>query len=249
MKRYVIFIIVLFFTGQIIQAQLWKLRRYEATAGFGTTQFFGDVGGFSQTENILGFRDISLKQTRFNFSTSLKYKIREDVSARLSLAFGNFHATDERGSNITRGYDARTMFFETSIIGEYDVIKNKTENSYIFIKGRGKMLNTLISSLDIYVFGGVGGLKYSVKGNDALIARGMKESGFTLIVPLGIGFNFIYSPDFDFGLELGGRYTPSDYIDGFTSQYSKSNDVYYFLNGTVTYKMKTWTNGLPSFRR
>ena len=249
MKRYVIFIIVLFFTGQIIQAQLWKSKRYEATAGIGTTQFFGDIGGFSPTENILGFKDISLKQTRFNISTSLRYRILEDVAVRLNLAFGYLHATDKKGSNVSRGYEAITSIFEPSIIAEYYFIKNRTENSYIFNNNRGKVFTNLMSSLDFYVFGGVGGLKYIVKGNDALIARGMNTGGFTLAVPVGLGTNFTYSADFNFGIEIGGRYTPSDYIDGFTSQYSKSNDVYYFLNATITYKMKTGTNGLPAFRQ
>ncbi|MBE3095445.1 MAG: hypothetical protein IMZ52_10475 [Actinobacteria bacterium] len=32
----------------------------------------------------------------------------------------------------------------------------------------------------------------------------------------------------DFGVELGGRYSFSDNLDGYTSQYSSSNGVYYF---------------------
>jgi hypothetical protein len=59
----------------------------------------------------------------------------------------------------------------------------------------------------------------------------------------------VYTPELNFGLEVGGRYTFSDYLDGYTSQYSKSNDVYYFLNLTVTYKPKMGRNGLPVFRR
>jgi hypothetical protein len=248
MKRYFIIVIVLLLTGQVTQAQLWKMKRIEATAGIGTTQFFGDIGGFSHTENILGFKDISLRQTRFNFTTSLRYRILEDVSARINLAFGYLHATDAKGSNVTRGYDAVTSIFEPSIIGEYSFIKNKTENSYLFLRGRSNGRGTLMSSLDFYVFAGVGGVKYMVKGNEALVARGMNTGGFALAIPLGLGTDFTFSPAFNFGIEIGGRYTTSDYIDGYTSQYSKSNDVYYFLNATVTYKMNTGENGLPSFR-
>ncbi len=58
----------------------------------------------------------------------------------------------------------------------------------------------------------------------------------------------VYSPNFNFGLELGGRYAFTDYLDGYTSQFSKANDVYYFLNFTITYKLKTGPHGLPSFR-
>jgi hypothetical protein len=142
-----------------------------------------------------------------------------------------------------------TSIFEPSVIGEYYFIKNKTENSYIFMKGRGSVFGSLMESLDFYVFGGVGNVKYMVKGNDALVAMGQKTGGSALVLPVGLGSNFTFSPDFNFGVEIGGRYTTTDYLDGYSSQYSKSNDVYYFLNVTVTYKMKTGKNGLPSFRQ
>lgn len=249
MKRYIIILIVLLNSYQFADGQLWKLRKFEANGGIGTTQFFGDVGGYSVTENILGFRDFSFNQTRMNLSASLRYRIMIDVAVRFNLGVGYLHATDNRGSNEQRGYDAVTYIFEPSFIGEYYFIKNDAENSYIFIKGRGKMFETLIKSLDFYVMGGIGGLSYNAKGNDALVARGLKNKGFTVTFPIGVGTSFIYSPDFNFGIEMGYRYAATDYLDGYTSQYSKSNDVYYFLNATVTYKMKTGANGLPSFRR
>ena len=249
MKRIIIILIVLFCSYQVSEGQLWKLRKFEANAGIGTTQFFGDIGGYSPTENILGIKDLSINQTRMDLSTSLRYRIMIDVAVRFNLGFGYLHATDKRGSNELRGYDAVTYIFEPSFIGEYYFIKNDAENSYIFIKGRGKMFETLIKSLDFYVMGGIGGLSYNVKGNDALVARGLKNKGFTMTFPIGVGTSFVYSPDFNFGFELGYRYAATDYLDGYTSQYSKSNDVYYFLNVTVTYKMKTGKNGLPSFRQ
>lgn len=52
----------------------------------------------------------------------------------------------------------------------------------------------------------------------------------------------------NFGIELGGRYSFSDYIDKYTSIYSKANDVYYFLTFTLSVKLPTAHNGLPAFR-
>jgi len=63
-----------------------------------------------------------------------------------------------------------------------------------------------------------------------------------------VGTNLVYSPNINFGVEFGGRYAFSDYLDGYTSQYSSSNDVYYFLNFVFTYKVRTGKNGWPSFR-
>ncbi len=247
MKKTLLIIIAFSFLSSAGNAQLWKLRRYEATAGLGTTQFYGDIGGFSKGENLLGIRDFSFRHTRFNFNTGFKYRILDDVSVRLNFAFGYFHSTDMRGSNENRGFESRTLFFEPALLGEYYFIKNKAENSFLIMKGERTVLQSILSSLDFYGFTGFGGLSFKVKPNDILAPLATKTSGFTPVVPIGVGVNMFFSSYINFGVELGGRFTFSDDIDGYTSQYSKSNDLYHFLNFTFTYKIKTAENGLPSF--
>jgi len=247
MRKFLMIIVAFIFLSTAANAQLWKLRRYEATAGIGTTQFFGDIGGFSKGENVLGFKDITFRHTRLNLSTAFKYRIVDNASVRLNLAFGYFHATDVRGSNVLRGFESRTMFFEPSLLGEYYFIKNKGENSFLLMKGKGNGPLSIFSMLDFYVFTGFGGLSYNVSPNDLLAPLATKTRGFTAVIPAGVGVNMIYSSYFNFGLELGGRYSFSDNLDGYTSPHSKSNDVYYFLNFVFTYKVKTGKNGLPSF--
>jgi hypothetical protein len=250
MRKFLLFLALSMMFGMGAHAQaLWRSNRVELTGALGTTQFFGDIGGFSPTDNVLGFKDLSFRQTRFNITFDISYRLLEDLNLRLNLAYGLFHATDERGSNAERMLEASTSFFEPSFIAEYYVIKNKSENSFLFSRNRGSGLSSLFETLDFYVFAGIGGLAYNVKGNDRLVAFDFPTGGFTGIVPVGIGVNMIYTPEFNFGLELGGRYSFSDLIDGYTSQYSQSNDVYYFLNVTATYKMKTTRSGLPTFRR
>jgi len=227
---------------------VWKRRRYEAVAGIGPTFLFGDIGGFSQGENILGFKDLIFSQTRLEFNFNLKYRITSDVNARLSLAYGFLHASDAKGSNEKRGYEVASSIFEPALIGEYYFIKNKAESSYLFNKGRGNRLNGLLGSLDFYVFSGIGGVFYTLNPNEALSETNPTVGGFSPVIPVGIGTSLVFSPDFNFGFELGGRYSFTDNLDGYSSQYSSSNDVYYFLNFTITYKMKTGPNGLPSFR-
>lgn len=248
MKRSLIIVTLFCFLVQISQAQeLWKRKRYEAIAGIGTSQFFGDIGGFTKGENILGLKDISFKQTRLNLSGGLRYRILPEVSVKLNLTYGMLHATDERGSNEGRAFEARTSVFETSVTGEYYFIKSKKEGSILFLKGRKTRFTSVLSSLDVYAFTGLGALSFSVKGNDALVTYGMVDGGFTPVIPVGIGVNMLIKPDYNFGLELGGRYAFSDYLDGYTSQYSRSNDVYYFLSFTFTYKILVGRNGLPEF--
>jgi hypothetical protein len=248
MKRYLIVIILFCIVSTISNGQLWKQKRYETLFSIGTTQFFGDIGGFTKGENILGLKDISFMQTRFNFTGGLKYKIVDNFNIRLNLAFGMFHATDDRGSNESRDMEAKTTFFEPTILAEYYFIKSKLGESYLFSSGRGSgKTGNFLSSLEFYAFSGFGGLSFNVKGNDNLVALGQPNSGFAAVIPLGLGANILFKPEFNLGLEIGGRYSFSDYLDGYTSQYSGSNDVYYFFNVTFTYKIKTNSKGVPSF--
>jgi hypothetical protein len=254
MKRSLLVVIILCFAVQLSDAQLWKLRRWEAQFGVGPSFSFPDIGGYTQGDNILGFKDLSYRQTRFDINGSLRYRLSRTANMRLSLTYAMLHATDVRGSNEGREYESVTSLFEPALMFEYYFIKNRYESSYLFLKG--KSLWALLSSLDFYAFAGVGGASFSVDANDALIERGITEPGSTddhglsLVVPGGIGATLIYNPNLNFGVEFAGRWANTDYLDGFNPDIlpNKAKDKYYFLNFTVTYKLKTSSKGLPSFR-
>jgi hypothetical protein len=248
MKRTFVVIILFYFILQVSESQeIWKQQRLETVAGFGMTQFFGDIGGFSKGENIIGIKDFSFLQTRYNISAGAKYRILRDLNIRFNLAYGKLFATDKRGSNEARNFEAKTTIFEPSIMAEYYFIKSGLGDSYLFNQGRSSRPGNLLSALEFYVFTGVGGLSYNSKGNPPLVAKGLKNSGFAAVIPVGVGVNLLFKPQYNLGVELGGRYALSDYLDGYKSQYSSSNDVYYFLNVTFTYKIKTNTLGVPLF--
>jgi len=223
------------------------MKRLEVTGGIGTTQFFGDIGGFSQGENILGIKDFILSQTRFNISSSARYRILSPVAIRINLAGGYFHSSDAKGSNSGRAFESSTLFFEPSAIAEYYLLRNRAERTYHFMKGIGLRKQQKRSHLvDLYLFSGIGQLFYKVNPNEKLESYITGSGGHTLIIPAGIGAS-LNTGDYYFGAELGGRYTFSDNIDGYTSIYSKSNDIYFLLNLIFTYKIRTKENGLPEF--
>lgn len=236
MKKLVIAITFCLLAGSA-SAQLWKTHRLELSGGIGTTQFFGDIGGYSNDENILGIKDFTFRHTRINVNSNLRYRITEDFSARLNITYGIFHSTDERGSNINRGFESHTTFFEPSLIAEYCFIKNKNENSFNFLQGKYDVLTSIFKSLDFYAFTGFGGLIYKVSPNDILAPEVTKRNGITGVVPLGLGVTMIFNSTINFGIEIGGRFTFSDMIDGYTSAKSQANDIYHFTNLTVTYKL------------
>ncbi len=254
MKRAIIVIFLLYLMVTFSQAQeLWKVRRYEFGLGFGPSMFFGDIGGYSKTKNILGLKDMSFLQTRYDFNLNAKYRITREINIRFSFTQGLLRATDSRGSNAARGFDISTSIIEPAILGEYYFIKNNVEGDYSFVKGRNGFLSGILSTLDVYAFTGLGGLIYSSTPNALLKAKelemGITPGGFTGVVPVGVGASLAFNSSFSFGLELGGRYSFSDNLDGYTSQFSSSKDVYYFLNLTVLYKMKTTKQGFPTFRK
>lgn len=244
MKRSIVFILLFCFLVPYSEAQIWKRKRYQATVGIGTAQILSDIGGFSEGKNYLGLKDISLRQNRVNINLNLKYRITNDFNARLSLTYALLHASDVVGSNESRGLESSISLGEAALLAEYYFIKNRAERSYLISKSRLGFFNFL----DFYAFTGVGAAAYSSKGNDQLIIRGKAPNGITPVIPVGLGANLVYSPVMNFGLELGARYSFSDNIDGYASQYTSVNDVYYFFNLTFTYKLKTGAKSLPSFR-
>jgi hypothetical protein len=247
MKKLLCLVALFIFLSTITKAQLWKIHRYELSGGIGTSQLYGDIGGYSNGENILGLKDFAFRHTRFNINGSLRYRITENISARVNLVFGFLHSTDSKGSNTGRGFESGTVFAETSLIGEYYFIKNKGENSYVFLKGKNSILYSIFQSLDFYAFTGIGGLIYNVTPNSILSPYVNQRSGLTGVVPVGLGVSMIYNSKFNIGVELGGRFTFTDNLDGYTSVHSKANDVYHLLNFTFIYKINTSDKGIPVF--
>ena len=251
MKRLILLVMLVLLAVPLAEAQLWKSKRYEATGSIGTSQFYGDVGGYTIGENALGLKDITFKQTRFNVSGSFRYFILDEVAARVSMTYLMLRATDARGSNENRGYESLTSVFEPALIGEYYILRNRERNSYSFqtYQGRARShLKDFFKSIDLYALTGVGGAAYSARVNEALEARGIKNKGFTAVIPLGIGAKVTIDPNILLGIEWCGRYAFSDYLDGYTSIYSARNDVYHTFSITFNYRIKTARNGLPQFR-
>jgi hypothetical protein len=257
-KRLIVMCIVVLSIAPFSSAQLWKMKRYEATAAVGTTQFYGDIGGFTIGDNVLGFRDITFKQTRFSVNGSFRYFITDNIAARLSFTWGMLHADDIRGSNNDgRLYETSSFIYEPSILGEYYFVRNRERNSFLFqtyMYRRNSRVRDFFRSIDVYALTGIGGAGYNVfYGNDRIQATwdddpSLSRSGFAAVLPLGVGAKLTMDPNLLIGVELAGRYALSDYLDGYTSEWSKRNDAYHTFSVTVNYRIKTARNGLPSFR-
>lgn len=247
MKRrlYLIFLIALIFP-YFSNAQVWKMRRYEALGGIVTSNYFGDIGGYSKGDNALGLKDFRLFQIRPGFYLGARYKVLENLSAKLNFTLAFLHGTDEGGVNEGRNLKFSTTVFEPSVQVEYSFIPEKESRSYLMMKGKG--IGTFQQTFSAYVFAGLGGAFFGTKKLENLENFDFEYSKTTLVLPIGVGVKVTITSKWVAGFDLGRRFTTTDYLDAYTSQYSKSNDVYYFGVFNIIYKLKTSRTGWPVFK-
>lgn len=239
--------ILFFFVSLPAKSQLWKLRRWELTGGIGTGHYFGDIGGVSPGENILGLKDFQLLSTRPAINAGMRYKVFASTSLKAELTSGWLHGRDAGGINDARGIVFNTYIFEPSVRVEQEIIRDKSERSYLMMKGRG--IVSFTSSISLYIFGGVGGSLFFPKAKEDPYSRiDLSASKFTVVYPVGLGLKYPLDANFSMGFDVGYRFTMTDSLDGFTSPFSKYKDHYYFTSLHLVWKLKTSRKGLPIFR-
>lgn len=103
------------------------------------------------------------------------------------------------------------------------------------------------SKIYVYLFGGIGGVIGNPKLKDGAgtIITPNNFSKFGIAFPVGAGLKYTIDSKWSLGLEFGRRFTTTDYIDGYTSKYSKHNDLYDFGMLSAIYKIQTDRRGLP----
>jgi hypothetical protein len=229
--------------------RMWRYRRWEIMLGAGTATLYGDIGGYSKGENALGFKDFSFLNLRFSANGGMRYWLNPHFATRVNLGIAGLHTSDSRGSNEGRSFESSTFLFEPSLLGEFDILKANYESMSVFRRANKNLLSSLLNTINIYGYAGVGGSFFSVNLVEGVGYTGTtSEGGFAVVIPVGIGVRMVYNTRISFGIELSNRFAISDYIDGYTSEYSHHNDMYRFFNFTWCYKLRTGKNGGPVFR-
>jgi hypothetical protein len=258
MLRRIIFILLLVLPCSIF-AQKWKLTRYEASFGVGFANYFGDIGGSADANNLYGIKDYSITGTRPSIIVDARYKILQNVAIKLHLGGVMLGGNDVGSINEKRGLDQKgysfnTFAFEHTIQGEYAFLaEDRRSNSFAMFNRQG-MLNNY-SKVSMYVFGGVGGLAFKpfFKGQPNPQWDVLKtDFSYGLVFPLGIGAKYIIDNTSALNFEFGGRYVLADNVDGLdrgpTSikwDANKFNDIYYFASVSYIFRIKTSRQGYP----
>ncbi len=230
--------------------QRWRLRRYEADVYLGAVSFHGDIGLADKPlmNNLNGIRPT------IGFKPG--FKLSQDFTITLDLAYMMYGGKDEEGSTHSRLYSFNTHAFQHVARLEYYLIGD----SRTFISGavynRRGMVNNY-NKLFVYFFGGAGGVmsKSKVKdlrnnGEEPLANPGYDNNlHYTAVFPLGGGVRWALDPRWSIGAEIGYQFTLSDYLDGYSSAWSKYNDSYYLTSVKAIFSIRSDREGRPVFKK
>lgn len=246
--RYLLILVLVIGITKPVLGQRWKLRRYEVGGGIGMTQIFGDIGGTIDKKNWFGLKDIKFDETSPAFPLYIRYRLDPVYALKLNgiLAFGN--GTDENSRN-DRGRSYSSIIGEFSVQGEFYFLAEERRYKSAAMFNRRGMLNNYMS-FGAYGFAGIGAVysRATVNIPDPLPYDRIKNNNFGAVIPFGIGLKYIIDDRWLVNAELGYRISLTDYIDGYKqTQDSKHNDVYYFVNISVGYRLETTRQGLPTF--
>ena len=220
MKKSITLILFLIVGNSVIMAQRTNIREMEVLAGGGPNMFFCDIG------------DGGLGPVGF---VAARYYVKDNIAARLNLAFAIGIDTDEGTTNFERDYNFKTPLFESAILVDYFFY----HSDFIGRQGKnGLVLN--VPRLGLYAFTGAGAIFFNPvpeagKGNYDF---DNDYSKISMVVPFGLGMQYGIDKKWSASFEVGRRFTLSDYLDGFSPESSNKNDMYYFALISVNYRFK-----------
>lgn len=252
MNKRLVLLLVIALASASAFGQKWKLTRYEAHFGIGTTNVFGDIGGAADKNNLYGLKDLRIKETGLSFYAGARYKLTYDMAIKLNLIYGFANGSDAGSINAAREFSYKTSFFEPSVQYEYYFISDYNQNRNVSaLYNRRGMINDY-KTITAYGFVGVGGVFFNpkismnpTKDNHLEYNYFSSYSKISAVFPIGLGLKYVIDRYWSLGFELGRRFTLTDYLDGLSTKFSKSNDTYYFGVFHAIYKLETDRYGTP----
>ena len=214
----IIISLILSFIFATSMAQFHKKKGplFEVNWGLGATPLLSDIGDFSVGPALTaGFR----------------YRIGDHMSLKASVHSALFLG-DDLGTESDDGLDFMTIIAEPTIQFEYTFFKEKKASNR-----HGKM--TTRPKVRPYIFAGGGGVYFFPEvGGEDLSEVTTDYNKFSVVIVGGAGFLHHFQPHWLWGVELGGRYPMTDYLDGFSPESSKSNDLYNFVTFNLVYRWR-----------
>jgi OmpA-OmpF porin, OOP family len=238
MRNFLLYLLLILSPGFIISAQSWRSMTWEVHLGIGSAKYFGDIGGTPHENNWYGIRDLDILRTRPSAVGGIRYNQNRYISFNTTAALGWLSGSDAGGKNHSRDYIFNTVIFEPTARLEFFPLRDLQIGSGV--DSRGLVRNYV--TLSAYIFAGAGAVIYHVNPNENLRARQERDNLFyspvTAVIPAGIGVKIGIRNFIDLGIEIGGRYAFTDFLDGFTSPTSTANDIYYISSLVLVYRIR-----------
>ena len=223
MKRIVWIVLIFFCITSLTYGQKWRHSWTEIVMGGGTTKVYGDIGG---------------GKFGYAFQGGVRFKIHEYSAIKVSVTYGKGSGSDAGTKNNDRRYSYETMLIEPSLLFEYHFFTRQNER--IGTNFRELIINE--PKINAYLFAGAGGLYFKpTPGGKLEQDYNDNFSKLTLNIPVGLGFKYGLGKTLSAGIELGGRFPSSDYLDGYTSSHSKAKDIYFFGIISISWKLNIHT--------
>jgi len=194
----------------------------EVLVGGGPNMFFCDIG------------DGGLGPVGF---IAARYYVKDNIAARLNLAFAIGIDTDEGTTNFDRDYSFKTLILESTALIDYFFYRSDFEGR----QGKNELVMN-VPRLGLYAFTGAGSLFFNPapEAENGTYDFDDDYSKISMVVPFGLGMQYGIDKKWSASFEVGRRFTPSDFLDGFSPDASKNKDVYYFALISVNYKFKSF---------
>jgi OmpA-OmpF porin, OOP family len=203
---------------EVMTNELDTSRHRSFEIGFG-------IGGMNYQGDIIPDK-FSLSNAAIGYSIFGRYNFSEAFALRLGYVGGNTSDNDANyPSRVTRGFSFTGKINEIHLVAEWA----PTAKSMYTYTNNG--VYEFRRQLVPYVFAGVaaGSSSASTKVKSATTSDETGSSNSYLAVPFGVGFRYPISAKTKIGIEIGMRYTNSDYLDGFSKRANpNNNDTYTF---------------------
>ncbi len=243
-KNIIVFIILIVVPLSLFsQSNRWKRTRYEVVGGIGAIGFMGELGGGKEASHFIS--DFNFTSQRELISVGMRYKFLERLAGKGTLSFGHIYGNDNKSKNearFKRNLSFRSPLLELAAQCEYSIVKEQVGRRRRMRRrrGRGSFMRSLKNiNINTYIFAGVAGFWFNPRGKDdgpggtgewvslqplgtegqGLMEGRKKYHRIAVAIPFGVGFKYNLDKRWSIGLEYGGRWTFTDYMDDVSTSY------------------------------
>lgn len=232
-KKHILILLFFIATVNVYSQRDWMRYRYELIYGIGPSFFLGELGGNNGIgkNNIL---DLDFPATRGGTSLGFRYFLQERLAAQATFTYGFVHGSDKNTQEYfrhDRDLSFRSPIYELNARLEYKIRKEKPGHIYDLKGVRGERAIKLVT----FAYAGIGVFgfnpKAKIEGNwIALQPIGTEGQNFLptrkkyhrvqMCFPVGLQVKYLANRYWSYSLEIGPRFTFTDYIDDVSKTYA-----------------------------